>query len=311
MKILVTGGAGFIGSHVTDKLILAGHKVTILDNLSTGQKSNINTKAKFIKADISNFSAIKKTLKQIRPEIIYHLAAQIDVRKSVADPVSDARINILSSINLIDQASKNGVKKFIFSSTGGAIYGDTSIRPTPENHPEFPLSPYGIAKMTIDKHLFYHQKIHELKFISLRYGNVYGPRQNPHGEAGVVAIFLNKMLEGNQPIINGPGKQTRDYVYVDDVARANVLALKKINKVGIYNVGTSRETSVNHLFGQINLHFEKRFKKMHGPAKKGEQKTSCLDYGKIKKELGWKPEIDFKSGINKTFEWFKENGKHG
>jgi len=305
MKILVTGGAGFIGSHLVDALIAKKHRVFVIDNLSDGFKKNIHPKAKFVKADLTDHKKIENILKYEKPEIVFHLAAQIDVRKSVADPVFDAKSNILASINLIKLAHQYKIKKFIFSSTGGAIYGDTKNRPTSELEPEWPLSPYGIAKLTIDKFLFYYREIHGLNFVSLRYGNVYGPRQNPHGEAGVVAIFLNKMLKGDQPTVNGDGKQTRDYVFAGDVVNANLLALQNFKKCGIYNVGTGKETDVNQLFREINKHFGEAFREAHGPAKIGEQKTSCLSYARIKRDFGWRPKTDFETGIKKTFEWFK------
>ncbi len=307
MKILITGGAGFIGSQAADALIANGNEVIILDNLSTGFEYNINPDAKFIKADITDFKNIERIFEEEKPEIVYHFAAQIDVRKSVSDPMFDAETNIMGTLNLIKLSAAFKIKKFIFSSTGGAIYGDTDLRPTPENHPEWPLSPYGIAKLAADKFLNYYSEIFGLKYISLRYGNVYGPRQNPHGEAGVVAIFLNKMLNGAQPVINGDGGQTRDYVYVADVVKANILALEKTDKTGIYNVGTSVEISVNDLFKEINKNFDNKYKEVHGPAKIGEQKTSCLSYEKIEKELGFKPETAFSEGIKKTYEWFLLN----
>ncbi len=307
MKILVTGGAGFIGSHIIDVLVENKHNVVIIDNLSSGFEYNVDKDAKLIKADINDFDKIKKIFYEEKPEIIYHLAAQIDVRKSVLDPIFDAQTNIMATLNLIKLSNDFKIKKFIFSSTGGAIYGDTDDRPTKENHPEWPLSPYGIAKLATDKFLNFYYEIFGLKYVSLRYGNVYGPRQNPYGEAGVVAIFLNKMLKNEQPVINGDGEQTRDYVYVKDVARANLLALKNIDKVGIYNVGTSIEISVNDLFKEINRNFNYRFKQVHGPAKLGEQKTSCLNFEKIKKDMGFKPEVNFSDGIKMTYEWFKNN----
>lgn len=306
MKILVTGGAGFIGSHVTDKLIEKGHQVFVLDDLSTGEKENINAKAGFIEADITDFGKIEKIFAENKFEVVYHLAAQIDVRKSVADPVFDAKTNILGSINLVELSRKYKIKKFIFSSTGGAIYGDTQNRPTSEDCPEWPLSPYGIAKLSVDKFLNYYNQVHGLKYVSLRYGNVYGPRQNPHGEAGVVAIFLSKMLGGEQPVIFGDGAQTRDYVFVDDVARANLLALENFEKTGIYNVGTGIETSVNDLFREINRHFGEKFEENHGLAKLGEQKTSCLSWAKIEKDFNWKPEVSFTEGIKNTYDWFSK-----
>jgi UDP-glucose 4-epimerase len=273
MKILITGGAGFIGSNVADMLIAKKHGVVIIDNLSSGFEYNVNKEAKLIKADITDFDKIEKIFNEEKPEIIYHFAAQIDVRKSVSDPIFDAKTNIMATLNLIKLSNDFKIKKFIFSSTGGAIYGDTDDRPTKEDHSEWPLSPYGIAKLATDKFLNFYYEIFGLKYVSLRYGNVYGPRQNPYGEAGVVAIFLNKMLKNEQPIINGDGKQTRDYTYIDDVAKANILALENIDKIGIYNVGTSVEISVNDLFAEINKNFGGKFKEIHGPAKLGEQKN--------------------------------------
>lgn len=307
MKIIVTGGAGFIGSTVSDRLSAMGHEIVVIDNLSTGFEYNVTPGAKFIKADITDFDVTGRIFQDEKPDVVYHFAAQIDVRKSVSDPLFDAKTNIMATLNLIKLSNDFKVKKFIFSSTGGAIYGDTDERPTPENHPEWPLSPYGIAKLATDKFLNYYHEVFGLKFVSLRYGNVYGPRQNPHGEAGVVAIFLNKMLSGAQPVINGDGNQTRDYVFVDDVAHSNILALENTDSCGIYNVGTSIETNVNELFGEINFNFGNGFDEVHGPAKLGEQKTSCLSYEKIKKEFGFVPEVSFKEGIKKTYEWFKEN----
>ena len=306
MKCLVAGGAGFIGSHLADNLIKSGHEVIIVDNFSTGRKENINPRAIFEEIDITDFLKIKEFLLKVKPEAVFHLAAQIDVRKSDEDPIFDAQNNILASFNLIKAAHQSGVKKIIFSSTGGAIYGDTENRPTDEKETEWPLSPYGIAKLAVDKFLNYYYQTRELNFVSLRYANVYGPRQNPHGEAGVVAIFINKMLENNQPIINGDGKQTRDYIYVDDVVAANILALENFQKSGIYNVGTGREIDVNYLFNEINRHFGGKFEEEHGPAKQGEQRTSCLSFEKIKNVLGWEPKINFEEGIKKTIEeWDK------
>ena len=309
MKILLTGGAGFIGSHVADELIAKGNRVVIIDNLSTGFEYNINPESKFIKADITDFKKIEEIFAEELPEIVYHFAAQIDVRKSVSDPLFDAQTNIMGTLNLIKLSNDIKVNKFIFSSTGGAIYGDTDVRPTPENHPEWPLSPYGIAKLATDKFLNYYSEVFGLKYVSLRYGNVYGPRQNPHGEAGVVAIFLDKMLNGGQPVINGDGNQTRDYVYVKDVVKANILSLENTDKIGIYNVGTSIEISVNDLFKEINKNFDNKYKEVHGPAKLGEQKTSCLNYEKIKKDMNFIPKTDFSEGIKETYKWFLLNNR--
>ncbi len=309
MKILVTGGAGFIGSHIVDALIEENHEVFVVDNLSTGKKENLpacagrNPKAKFFKLDITE-KKLEKVFKAEKPQVVFHLAAQIDVRKSVADPVWDAKQNILGSINLLENCKNFGVKKIIFSSTGGAIYGDTDKIPTTEDHLERPLSPYGIAKLAIEKYLHYYQQIFGLNYIALRYANVYGPRQNSKGEAGVVAIFCDKLLAEQQPVINGDGKQTRDYVYVSDVVKANLLALNSL-KIGIYNIGTSVETDVNQLAALIKSNINTDLEFSHGQAKAGEQQRSCIDYTKAKIDLGWQPEIKLEEGIKKTVDWFK------
>ncbi|MCK4520279.1 GDP-mannose 4,6-dehydratase [Candidatus Parcubacteria bacterium] len=310
MKILVTGGAGFIGSHLVDRLVKERHKVIVIDNLSTGSKKNLNPKAKFYKLDIRN-PKVSDVFKKEKPEAVFHLAAQIDLRKSVENPVEDAKINILGSLNIlqnfirINQLNpRKSVSKFIFTSTGGAIYGDADIIPTPETYPEMPLSPYGVEKLVFDKYLNYYYKVFGLPYVSLRLSNVYGPRQNSKGEAGVIAIFCDKMLGNKQPIINGSGKQTRDYVYVDDVVEAGILAFKK-KKIGIFNIGTAQETDVNTIFRKIRKLINSDCKEIHVPEKPGEQKTSCLDCSKAKKELGWQPRYDLDKGLKETVEWFK------
>ena len=303
MKILVTGGAGFIASHITDLLIENDHEIVIIDNLSTGQLINLNEKAKFYEQDLSDHEKIKEIFMIEKPEIIYHLAAQIDVRKSVEDPVKDANINIINALNLLELAVKNNIKHFIFSSTGGAIYGDTDDIPTKEGHLEQPISPYGCAKLSIEKYLNYYNKVHGLKYTCLRYSNVYGPRQNPKGEAGVVSIFFDSMLDGKTPKIFG-GLQTRDFVYVKDIARANLLALND-NKSDTYNVATSTEISINELFEKINRIFSHNFMPIYEDIKKGEQLRSSLSYEKIKENLGWIPEIDIDKGLSETYEWYK------
>jgi len=309
MKCLVTGGAGFIGSHLVDKLIKEGHKVVVIDNLSTGRKENLNPKAKFYKIDICSYR-ISQIFKKEKPEVVFHYAAQIDVRKSVKDPVEDAKINILGTLNILENCKKYNIRKVIFASTGGAIYGDADIVPTPETYPELPLSPYGIAKLTIEKHLSYYYKVFGLPYVSLRLANVYGPRQNSKGEAGVVAIFCDKMLSKKQPIINGDGKQTRDFVFVDDVVEANISALKK-DKVGIFNIGTARETDVNTLFKKLRELTDSKCAKIHGPTLPGEQKRSCLDYSEAKRELGWQPKYSLDKGLKKTVEWFRNKSSFG
>jgi len=302
-KILVTGGAGFIGSHLTDKLIEQGHQVVLIDNLSTGRKENLNPKAKFYELDICD-SGISQIFQEEKPEIVFHFAAQIDVRKSVKNPVEDAKINILGTLNLLENCRNISVKKFIFTSSGGAIYGDTDIIPTPETHPENPESPYGIAKLTVEKYLYFYQKTFGLNYIALRLANIYGPRQSSKGEAGVIAVFCNKMLKNEQAIINGEGEQTRDFVYLNDVVEAALLAMKK-EKSGIYNIGTAKETNINEIFRKIKEITNSNCKEIHGPSKLGEQKRSCLDYSKAKEELNWQPKYSLDNGLKETIKWFK------
>lgn len=303
-KILITGGAGFIGSHVADALIADGYQVVIIDNFSTGKKENINPLARVYSCDITDAEA-GSIIQKEKPDAIIHLAAQIDVRKSVADPVKDAHINILGSLNIIENARVAGVKKIIFASTGGAIYGDTQNIPTKEDEPRNPISPYGVAKLSIEHYLYYYYKVFGLPYTILRFANVYGPRQNSKGEAGVVAIFCDKILSGLKPVIFGDGKNTRDFVFVEDVARANVIAIAT-DETGYYNVGTSIETDVNTLSKHIALALGYEGEYIHEEAKSGEQRRSCLDFSKIKKNLGWEPAISLKDGIAKTAQWFRK-----
>jgi len=303
MKILVSGGAGFIGSYLVDKLIKDGHQVVVIDNLSTGKKENLNKKAKFYKVDIQS-PKISQIFKREKPEKVFHLAAQVDLRKSVENPIESAKVNILGSLNILENCQKFKIKKIIFSSTGGAIYGEAKIIPTPEDYPANPLSPYGIEKLTIEKYLDYYWKVFKIPYISLRLANVYGPRQNSKGEAGVIAIFCDKMLCGKQPIIYGLGCQTRDFVFVDDVAEANILAMES-KKIGIFNIGTGKETDINTIFEKIKKLIGVKCKKIHAPAKSGEQKRSCLNYTKAKKELGWQPKYSLENGLRETINYFK------
>ena len=306
MKILVTGGAGFFGSNLVDVLIEQGHEVAVVDNLLTGKKEHVNPAAHFFELDVRD-KKLSQVLAQEKPEAVFHLAAQIDLRKSVEDPLWDAEENILGSINLLKLCQDfGGVKKIIFSSSGGAIYGDTNDIPTKESHQENPVSPYGIAKLTIDKYLHYYHQVFGLPYISLRYSNIYGPRQNAKGEAGVVAIFCDRLLSGQSVVINGNGSQTRDYVYVTDVVQANLLALDSA-KVAVYNIGTGIETNVNQIADLIKKNINPEAEFSHGPAKAGEQQRSCLDANKAKVELGWQPAVDLAVGIQKTVEWFKNN----
>ena len=306
MRILVTGGAGFIGSHIVDSYIKKGHEVSVIDNLSTGDRKNLNPAAKFYQADIrDDLSAL---IKEIKPEVINHHAAQIDVRVSVSNPIFDAGTNIIGTLNVIEAGLKNGLKKFIFASTGGAIYGEQDYFPADELHPTKPLSPYGVAKLTCEKYLYYYKHNFGLDYIALRYANVYGPRQNPFGEAGVVAILTHKLIRGEQPVINGDGLQTRDYVYVNDVVKANIKALGT-EFTGELNISTGIETSVNELFNGLKAISAGKITPSHGPAKKGEQQRSCLSYKKAEDILNWAPETSVDEGLRKTFEWFAGNTK--
>ncbi|MEK7264276.1 MAG: NAD-dependent epimerase/dehydratase family protein [Bacteroidota bacterium] len=305
MKILVTGGAGFIASHIADAYINAGHSVAIVDNLSTGFEKNINPHAQCFKMDIRS-EELQSAFAEFRPDVVNHHAAQMDVRKSVADPQFDASVNILGGINLMENCREFGVKKFIFASTGGAIYGEQDYFPADEQHPLRPLSPYGIGKLTTEKYLFYYKEIFGLKNTILRYANIYGPRQNAMGEAGVVAIFCTKMLQNEQPLINGDGLQTRDYVFIEDVVQANLLALNDANSTE-YNIGTGIETNVNELFHSIKKLCHSSVEEKHGEGKAGEQKRSVLTSQKISTALGWKQTVNIQDGLSKTVEYFKNS----
>jgi UDP-glucose 4-epimerase len=302
-RILVTGGAGFIGSHIVDALITCGHRVVIVDNLSRGKKKNVNPKAKFYKIDIRD-KKLENIFKKEKPNFVCHHAAHIDLRESVRDPIFDAENNIIGSLNILQNCVKYKIKKIIFASTGGALYGEAKIIPTPETYPAMPVSPYGAAKLSIEHYLHYYFKMFGLSYATLRYGNVYGPRQDGRGEAGVVAIFAEKMLTGKQPTIFGDGCQTRDYVFVGDVVRANLLAVQS-KKIGFYNVGTGAQISVNQLFKKLVKITGIRVKEIHGPAALGEQKRSCLSFAKIRRELGWKPNVALDEGLQRTVAWFK------
>jgi UDP-glucose 4-epimerase len=307
MNILVTGGAGFIGSNIVDAYLQAGHTVLIVDDLSTGTMENVNPKAKFHRIDLRD-PAVETVFKETKIDVINHHAAQMDVRKSVADPKFDASVNILGMLNVMELGVKYGVKKVIFSSTGGAIYGEQDYFPADEQHPLRPLSPYGVTKLATEKYLFYYHAVYGLQHVILRYANIYGPRQNPHGEAGVIAIFADTMLKGEQPVINGDGKQTRDYVYVSDVVRANVLALTHPSS-DIFNIGTGVENDVNALFRIIKKFSGVACEEKHGEAKIGEQLRSVIDHSKAKKILGWEPTIMLDEGLRRTVEFFREKIK--
>jgi UDP-glucose 4-epimerase len=304
MKILVTGGAGFIGSHVADAFIEQGHEVVIVDNLSMGRMENVNPQAKFVNMNIQD-PQIAELFENEGFDVVNHHAAQMDVRLSVADPIFDAQNNIFGTINLLQAAQKNGVKKIIFISSGGAIYGEQDYFPADEEHPTRPLSPYGITKLTGEKYVQFYQHVYNLNFVILRYANVYGPRQNPKGEAGVVAIFSSRMLTGGQPVINGNGLQTRDYVFVRDVVNANLKALD-YEESNYFNIGTGLETTVNELFHELNHLTNANAKEVHRAAQPGEQMRSVLNIEKAKKILNWTPQISLNEGLAKTVEYFKQ-----
>ncbi|MDI6735928.1 MAG: NAD-dependent epimerase/dehydratase family protein [bacterium] len=303
MKILVTGGAGFIGSNIVDRLINLGYKVIIIDDLSTGKERNINPSAKFYKLDIQN-PQVEDIFRNEQLDIVNHHAAQMDVRKSVADPMFDTRVNVLGSINLLQLCVQYNVKKFVFASSGGCVYGEQKVYPAPESHPTQPICPYGINKLSIEHYLHYYWMMYNLNYTVLRYANIYGPGQDPWGEAGVVAIFINKLLKNEQPIINGDGKQTRDYTYVDDVVEANILAINS-PVTGIFNIGTGLETSVNELFSMILKTMAVNVKEVHGPAKDGETSRSCVDGTKANLTFGWQPKVSFEDGIKQTVKYFE------
>ncbi len=308
MKVVLTGGAGFIGSHVADLLIKEGHNLAIIDNLSSGKRENIPPDASFYKLDILD-SAVDDILQKESPEVVIHHAAQISVRRSVEDPINDMEINIRGTLNLLQSAVHNKVKKFIFASTGGAIYGEQDYFPADEEHRQRPLSPYGIGKLAIEKYLYFYNTTYGLNYTALRYSNVYGPRQDPYGEAGVVAIFTLKMLDNDNPIINGTGEQTRDFVFVKDVARANLLTLAS-DFVGEINIATGMETSVNQLFGLLKTYTQSEASGKYAPPVPGEQLRSVLSWNKAHKVIGWSPMVNLKDGLWETVEFFKGTFKN-
>ena len=307
--VLVTGGAGFIGSHLAERLVAEGCEVHVMDDLSGGVRSNVPEGAVFHELDIRSREAAA-LFGEHNFAALCHLAAQMDVRRSVADPKFDAEVNVLGFLNLLEAGRQTGLEKVAFASTGGAIYGepDPSVNdggPQPESHPTLPMSPYGITKLVSKHYLRFYGQTYGIESAALRFGNVYGPRQNPHGEAGVVAIFAQRLLRGEPITINGPGTQTRDYVFVKDVVAAFMAALEK-EATDIYNVGTGVETNVNQLFHHINRLTEAGADEIHGPAKAGEQQRSVLDISHTSDALGWMPAVDVATGLERTVAWFKE-----
>jgi len=303
MRVLVTGGAGFIGSHVVDAYVERGHEVTILDDLSSGQPENLNPKADFIVADLREADTIDD-LRGRGFDLVNHHAAQIDVRVSVADPAADAEMNIIATLRLFGAMIEDGVRKIVFASSGGAAYGEPQYAPQDEQHPLNPISPYGCAKLAIDQYLGFFRSVHGIKAVSLRYANVYGPRQRKDGEAGVVAIFAGALLAGQKAWINGSGEQTRDYVFVDDVVRAN-MAASELDLDGIYNVGTGIETSVNDLYSAIAKAVGIDARAEHVPAKAGEQMRSVLDGTRLRKAAGLPEPVALTEGLPRTVAWLR------
>ncbi len=302
MKILVTGGAGFIGSHVADAYIEKGHEVVIIDNLYTGQKQNINPKAVFYEKSITD--DLSEIFKKHKFDIVNHHAAQMNVTHSVQNPVFDATTNIIGTINLLQNSVKFGVKKFINVSSGGCIYGDEASLPIKENSPKHPGSPYGISKATAEKYVRLFSKIHGLKYTTLRYSNVYGPRQNPKGEAGVISIFASLMIQNKQPVIFGSGSQTRDYIYVRDIVMANLAVLEKGDNEA-FNFGIGKETTVNELYSMIKEITGYKNNPVYKPSRPGELMRNCLDISKARRILGWEPRFSLEQGLKETVEWFK------
>jgi len=304
MKIVVTGGAGFIGSHVVDAYIARGHEVAVIDDFSTGSRAHLNHRATLYALDILDPS-LPKLLSEISPDVLSHHAAQMDLRRSVADPLHDARINILGLIHLLEGCKDLGLKKVIFASSGGAVYGEQEAFPATEDRPTRPSSPYGVSKLTGEHYLGYYQKAFGIPYIALRYSNVYGPRQSTAGEAGVVAIFIHQLLQGKTPTINGDGKQTRDYIYIGDVVEANLRALET-SYTGALNIGTGCETDVLTIFHQLRDKAGSRVKAIHGPPKMGEQRRSCLDTSRAEEVLKWSPRTSLSAGLEETVAYYRQ-----
>jgi UDP-glucose 4-epimerase len=299
VHVVLTGGAGFIGSHIADALVDRGRRVTIIDNLSTGRRENVNPSATLIERDLRDES-IAQLIAELHPDVVSHHAAQMDIRKSVADPAFDADVNIVASVRLLQACVDADVKRFVFASSGGAIYGEPDYTPQDEDHPTHPMSPYGCAKLAVEQYLAYFHDAHGLSCVSLRYANVYGARQNPHGEAGVVAIFSDRMRRGETITINGDGDQTRDYVHVSDVVAANLAVIDDATLGGAFNVGTGVEISVNELHRELARLIVSQSPVQHGPAKLGEQMRSVLDARKLRRATTLREPISLREGLEKT-----------
>jgi UDP-glucose 4-epimerase len=303
MRALVTGGAGFIGSNLVDALVQRGDEVTVVDDISTGKRANLDDAigkgATLLELDIRDAEAVHAATERARPEAVFHLAAQIDVRKSVADPANDSRINVEGTVNVLRAAQTHGVRRFVNTSTGGAIYGEGQILPAPEDHPVAPEAPYGLSKFCAEQYCELFTRLHGLSTVSLRYGNVYGPRQDPLGEAGVVAIFCGKLLEGERPTIFGDGRQTRDYVYVGDVVDANLKAAET-QTAGAVNIGRGAEVSVLDIVDALRAHSNGAFAPEHAPERPGEVRRIALDTSRARQELGWEASTGLEEGLERT-----------
>ena len=307
MRILVTGGAGFIGSNVVDGLLARGHEVAVFDDLSSGRREFVDPRATLFEGDLARPEDVERCIAEFRPEVVDHHAAQIDVRKSVSDPIHDARTNVLGSIGLLQSCSRHAVRKVIYASTGGALYGEGRQLPATEDHPVNPEAPYGISKHTVEHYLYLWKLLHGLDYTVLRYPNVYGPRQNPHGEAGVNAIFIGMMLHGERPRIFGTGEQVRDYAFVGDIVAANLLALD-CGAGQMFNIGTGVGTSVLDIVRTINEVLGTRIEPILEAARAGEIQRIYLDASRAKADLGWVPTVSFREGLKRTIDWHRANG---
>ncbi len=308
MKVLVTGGAGFIGSHVVDRLLADGHAVDVVDNLATGRRERVPATARLHVCDLRD-ARLDTVLAQSQPAAVVHIAAQAAVSRSVADPRFDASVNVLGAIGLLEACRRAGVRRAVYTSTGGAAYGDTDVLPTPEDHPLRPASPYGVSKITAERYLECWAGLTGGRVLTLRLANVYGPRQDPAGEAGVIAIFTSRLLSGAPCVVNGDGEQTRDYVYVGDVADAVARAVASPDVVGVTNIGTGAETTVNELYRHLARLTDVRGAAEHGPARPGEQRRSVLDAARAKSLLGWSATTSLAHGLSQTVEWFRKELK--
>lgn len=306
MRILVTGGAGFIGSHVVDAYVAAGHEVAVVDNLTTGLRENVNPAARFYEADVTDLERMTEIALAERPDVVNHHAAQVNIRLSVANPVWDTQVNVVGTVTVLEAAARAGARKFIFISSGGAVYGDAPVLPTPEDVAPRPISHYGVAKLAGEHYCHVYYVTTGLDYTILRYSNVYGPRQNPDGEAGVTTIFAYKLLRGEQPTIFGDGSKTRDYVHVSDVAAANLLALDR-GSLGVFNIGTGRRISDQEVFEAIARVVGYRGRPAYEDFRPGEVMHSCLDWARAREVLGWRPTITFEEGVASVVEHNRRN----